>query len=687
MSAAEIADELQVSSRTIHRDLPEIEQLLAPFGITLRRKAGSGMQLVAPPNRLAALKQALRAAETTEFTAEERKVMLLCLLLERSEPVKLFALARELQVAVPTISGDLDELVAWIRQAGLQLVRKRGVGVILTGDEGRKRAAISQLVHDHLDDSALFAASSAPKDRVGRKLMEMVGRDLFYRVEKALWQLDEQMPSALSEQAYTFLLLQLSVALTRSSRGFAIGPDGESGVPISDKAVSLTRRLAAMLELSLPPEEERHVAGLLQEWQRDAPAKGLIHDDLAQFEWVNRLVRAVARSAGYPLEQDNSLKEGLLQHISQVFARIKAGETVKNPLLPQIRRDYASLFATVRAAVDDLSPDLVLPDEEIAFLVMHMVAAMERIDQEALRVRALLVCTSGIGSSKLLAARVKKELPQIDLLAHVSWYEAARFPREAYDLIISTVDLPLPADQYIKLTPLLTKEEVERLAEFVQNLRLSAGLAASGRDDGTPASLAALDRVGAYSRDIVRLIEQFRIYRLALGDAGDGDGTGDGTGDSAGDGRGGDEISLSGVMEQVAAILVRRGQLGEAHVQDLIRLIVERERRGSQLLAGTGLALLHARSDAVDAPLVALFRPDRPFRWTGLPVGERVRQILFMLGPVEMEARTLEVLSEWSAMLLEPGMIPLLEKEDEAAIKGLFSDQFKRYIKTKLGWR
>lgn len=63
----------------------------------------------------------------------------------------------------------------------------------------------------------------------------------------------------------------------------------------------------------------------------------------------------------------------------------------------------------------------------------------------------------------MLAVRLTKELPQINIVGNASWFEAARIPEKDYDLIISTVDLPLPPDQYIKLSPLLTKDEAERL--------------------------------------------------------------------------------------------------------------------------------------------------------------------------------------------------------------------------------
>lgn len=103
---------------------------------------------------------------------------------------------------------------------------------------------------------------------------------------------------------------------------------------------------------------------------------------------------------------------------------------------------------------------------------MHFGAAIERSKQFPWKVRAVLVCTSGIGSSKLLAVRIHKELPQIELIGHLSWYEAVRLPADDYDLIISTVNLPLASDRYIKISPLLTEDEATKLRAFIHDITL-----------------------------------------------------------------------------------------------------------------------------------------------------------------------------------------------------------------------
>jgi mannitol operon transcriptional antiterminator len=460
ITAGEMAAEIKVSTRTIHRELSELENVLASYGVILLKKSGIGMQLQASPQQLEVLKQRLLHNQTMDYTSDERKILLLCFLLEANEPLKLFALAHDLHITVPTVSHDLDELEAWIAKSGLQLIRRRGFGVLLVGNEAAKRKMISQLVQMHVDDSDLFGqVGDQPYHPVTAHLLAMVSKDNWMHVEQVLWHLEEQWLIGLSESEYNDLLIRLSVAITRIRQGKWIEDNPElqsSGGTVSgsEKAItknSMVQQISESLELELPPTEAAYIAELL-EGNNDTDVNELLpHDDLGLMEMVGRIIHYVEDHIGFPISEDRSLREGLFHHIKPALQRLAEGVHIRNPLLHQIRKDYELLFDFVRQGVDVIISHLSVPDEEIGYLVMHFGASLERVKQFPRVVRAIVVCRSGIGSSKLLAIRLGKEMPQIKIIDFVSWYEAARIPEDEYDLIISTVDLPLDADQYIKL--------------------------------------------------------------------------------------------------------------------------------------------------------------------------------------------------------------------------------------------
>src|SRR4051794_39186667 len=84
----EIAEEVQVSSRTVHRELKDLENLIKRYELKLKKKAGTGLLIQGKQENLEELKQALLGMTPNEYTPDERKTLTLCTLLEATEPVK-----------------------------------------------------------------------------------------------------------------------------------------------------------------------------------------------------------------------------------------------------------------------------------------------------------------------------------------------------------------------------------------------------------------------------------------------------------------------------------------------------------------------------------------------------------------------------------------------------------------------
>lgn len=668
ITAGQIAEEIQISTRTVHRELQELEPLLAANALSLVKKSGIGIQVGGTDENVTRFKEALSQSETVTYSPEERKVLIMCRLLDEVEPIKLFTLAHEMQAAIPTVSHDLDEIEPQLRKYGLTLVRRRGYGVEIEGSEQAKRELIGALAREYLDHSDLFGASAESSSRwpVTRRLLDMVGLCNFFAIEKTLWQLEEQWPNRLSETAYTHLLIRLSVAVTRIQRQHWIQASRQGEDAPDDDDLRL-KRLAEQLVLTWPKDEQAYLLKLLDGEEAAAPDASSVFLEkygLKLAENALDLIRSVEDRMNVPFAKDRSLLEGLIRHLGPALARLRNGEVIRNPLLSQIKKDYETLFAAVRKAMEETLPEVKVPDEEIGYIVMHFGASSERLNLFPRNIRALLVCTSGIGSSKLLAVRINKEIPQIELIGHYSWYEAARIPEDRYDLIISTVDLQLEPDRYIKLSPLLTREETERLKSYIRDITLHKPPAetSSVPDDGGP--WERLRRMNSYSTEIIRLLDHFHVYEPEAVY---------------------DHRDLKSVLSIMLSTISDEGILQQKHI--IVERLLQREQQGSQIIPDTELALFHTRSEWVRKPFLSLFRLNTPVALGGNEGASQVRQILLMLAPNELGKQSLEILSEVSAMLLLPEMIRLLEREDAETIKAFISREFEKYIKSKLEWR
>ncbi|MDU4696748.1 MULTISPECIES: BglG family transcription antiterminator [Paenibacillus] len=668
MTAAEIAAEINVSVRTVHRELDEIEKILAYFGLALHRKSGTGISVWSNTGgseegeKLQEARRLLLVDKPSDYSGEDRQLLLICRLLEEQEPCKLFTLAHGLKVTVATISSDLDEVEPWARRFGLELVRRRGYGVELIGEEQGKRAALCQLAADHLDYSDLIGGS--PESQVSSataKLLEVVGTHNLMTVENTLWAMNWDWTEHLSENAYTQLLIHLSVSVNRIHAGRLVGniagpgKSGSGGGGEQDEAETsrFVLRLAEQLKLTFPPEEIAYMNGLFNRAKEASPE--LVQADMELVETVFRLTENVVKRTGIPFQEDRLLRSGLLEHMGPAFKRIREGSRIRNPLLGAIRKDYEELFGIVREAMNDSASGLDVPDEEIGFLVMHFGASIERLNQLGRNVRAILVCSSGLSSSKLLATRLAKEMPQIEVLGNVSWYEAKRLPESDYDLIISTIDLPLPEDRYVRLSPLLTEEDSERLLEYVQHTTLKSRKLTTEPES---TKTRAFDKVRSLSmvlNEVVSLLEQFDVSTLSN--------------------RGASlRETVTVALEEINRSFVPPSV---SDVQAVTDRLLEREKMASQVIPGTSLALFHTRTRFVNYRSLALFRLEEPVLLDG---GTEVGALLFMLAPRELTRESLEVLSEISALLLKPELVELLETGESQEIRNFLATELLVYF-------
>lgn len=675
VTAGEIAVEVKVSARTVHRELLMIEQWLEPLGMRLEKKSGTGIRIYSGSDDLSTLRQKLEGNEYVEFTPEERKLFMLCILLDEAEPVKLLALASDLKVTVSTVTTDLDDLESRIRQAGLKLVRRRGYGVKITGSEAIHRRAIAALALEMLDESDLFGRQPEQGGSlVNQKLLGMIGHSDVLTIENALWQPDIEWLEKIPERQYMKLLIQLSVAVVRIRRGYHIerprsgtGSAATAGkvtephetrVPVF-MASRLCSVLSSQLGMSFSEEEQHYFHQLLMETEQQLLSSSLLPiDDLILMDRVHSLTDQMQKRAGYAFHEDRLLREGLIAHMIPVMERLEAHQVIRNPLLQQIRKDYDILFEQVKASVLQAWQGTEVPDEEIGFLVMHFGASIERLRALKQDIRAIVVCNSGIGSSRMLSSRLSKEFPEIQIIDSVSWYEAARVPTEEYDLVLSTVDLPMEEGQYYKVSPLLTADESERLRHFIKTTTLQRQHRKPRETgDEAPNRYSDPDAMEATLLEIVRVIGKFQVHAL----------------DNA-------HLDFAHSVLAMCKIVHRAGVLKDPG--EVARLLEVRESMGSQKIPGTRLALFHTRSESIYRPSINLFQLEEPLLQT-MDDPEGVSHVLLMLGPKELSKESLEVLSEISALLLQEEMIALLGKGNRDEIIHYLSRELVGFYRSK----
>lgn len=160
-----------------------------------------------------------------------------------------------------------------------------------------------------------------------------------------------------------------------------------------------------------------------------------------------------------------ALEKNLYNHLSMALNRIKKGIWTSNPYREDIKKNYKNIYEMTRKICDSVFSGESISDDEIAYIVLYFAAAVN--DADSCVFRALVICTSGMGTSKLLVSRLKKEFPNILVEKTLPLIKLQEEALDQYDIIISTAPLQADLSKAVTVSPLLTDEEVKLLRRIM----------------------------------------------------------------------------------------------------------------------------------------------------------------------------------------------------------------------------
>lgn len=166
-------------------------------------------------------------------------------------------------------------------------------------------------------------------------------------------------------------------------------------------------------------------------------------------EFVNEvlyeMIDVAERVFGTSFRDDSMLLSGLKTHLRPTIFRLRMGLAIRNPLINDIKDRYSALFekCILIANVLNNKLDVDVPDDEIGYIAMHFGAAIARKNDKTKRHNILVVCASGIGTSRMLLSKLQM-FPQLNIVDTVSSLRVKDFKdRDDIDLIVSTIPLDI----------------------------------------------------------------------------------------------------------------------------------------------------------------------------------------------------------------------------------------------------
>ena len=611
ISTKEMASRIKVSRRTLFREPETVRLILDQYNLSLVTRPGLALQ-----GDSSLIARDLDGREAPEaLDRDERQDMLLYELLRSEEKEKLVVYAARFQVSEATISHDLEDLQKRLKQWDLKLSKDGTV----SGSEESRRQAMASLLRDGVEYKTVdYLDPDTVLEQIfsGSAIFSLLNQDILRRVLDLFSSQREELGLSRFEQnSYIGLVIHLVIALDRIQSGESSG-DTIEGLPDLEESRQNAAKIAALMEekfeLTFPASEIDAIALHLRGAKVNASnAEGILdHDQNEILELARLFVESFPASDAAQLSTDPQFIQGLLSHLEPTVIRLKKGLPIYNPLLKSLKEQYGELFEKTRQAARPIEQSLgvVLSDEEIGFLTMHVGACFERSGYQYRRkVRTAVVCASGIGVSALLCARLKTAFASQMELENLSLMQAKS--RSDFEFFITTFHpgtLPAP---FIQVSPMLPVSDLKKIQEQLALLQ----------SQPAPSSMVQT----AMDEDLQKLEEAVQAVRRLIS-----------------------RIPIVHSASQKAEELIHEAAgILEGDQKQLEADLLQREQLGPVVDQQEGFGLFHARSTGTQKPQAVVLVPQQ-----GTFNGS-LRVILVTILPEDHTKAMQEVLSELNVAL------------------------------------
>ena len=427
-TTSELAEERQVSMRTIQTDLKVIREALAdrPCVSFISDRRGS-MVHITDPDGFEELKEQY-ILEYTEYTniQDERIDQILFYLLQRHRSVSVYDLESELYISGSTLGSDLKRIRGILTGTGLEILRNDN-RVAIEGTEINKRACI--LERKLMVSNGTFlsrtpqAAQEYIKEIVVRKLVEF--------------------RQSISEAELSNLIILLHVTSHRIQEDFYIMPYDlqirENLEPERSLAQGIFDDLEKRFHLHVTKEEVNYLALYFK--GQGGYAEPVIKEETNSF--VIESLTAIKDELGLDFTGNLNLRISLALHCTPLFVRVRYGMQLKNPIKDSIMQSYPQGVDVAAFFADRIYRKLrkKVSDDEIAYLAIYFSSALSEIHSNMPGSHVLVISAARGSENTLMQQILTRWFPtRIAEISFITPGDLEKNPdaMEGHDVILTT---------------------------------------------------------------------------------------------------------------------------------------------------------------------------------------------------------------------------------------------------------
>lgn len=669
-----IAEILNVSSRTVLREMPKIEEWLDENGFNFIKKPGVGLIIDESLENQQLILELLEVENVQkEYSKEERKRIILSELLIAKEPLKLFYFTNQLKVSEGTLSNDLDGIEDWLKVFDIKLIRRQGVGIYLEGNEKNYRKVLSDILYRTLEEKELIkllkkslnspSSENSIEFSIENRMLNFIDKTIIKGIEKIVFELEEKFNFKLIDSDYIGLVVHISLAVQRIKNGEKISMDKSSLseleiLPEFAVATEITEKLEKVFTIEIPKDEigyiTMHLKGArlrLNKVENDIDLDNL---DIKQIS--NYIITEVENDFNIEIINKQKLSKDIYNHLVPAISRMSMKLNIRNPLLENIKEQYSEIYHSCENACEILKKITKIdkiPESEVAYIAMHIAAAIEEnLKNENLSV--VIACPTGVGTSKLLGVNIKKEFPNLDIKNSISVIniDTKKLKDDGIDFIISTVDLDVDY-RYICLNPMFLQKDKIKLKEFIHRYSKQRITKKIIKKE-LKCDKDKIKNITNLGIEIISILEEVRVREInnvkTVND-------------------------LIGIASSVFAENVN-------HAKEIKKLLLEREEKSSTYLNGFNMMLLHCKDKKITSCKFGVIRLNEKL----IEDGKEINFAIISLIPEKNTQTQINIMSHINGEIIEReslrnSIMKISEEELTSIIEKILGDLYRKELK------
>ena len=563
LSIKEIAKATKIKERTLYREIKNLESSLNQFGINLAKEKSKYVL----KGDLSVLDSSVFEAsfEDYAYLTETRLNLILCFLI-LSEDTSIKDISEKLMLSYNTIATAIGTIEKILSDYKLTLIRKKGYGIGIEGSEIDRRVLLISLLCNEISDEEFFTRLNDRSILSSNPFIKFLNFDFLKKVFYQNKHLD--VFKIYTDSSIKKILISLNVVFLRMS----FPTDIKENITHQeyDSIKSLLIASKDIIEFDITDDIIQFLVKILKTCRLIEQLSYL--NDKYSFTLVYKislLIKYVSEKMNVDFTQDTSLFSGLIAHVESAIKRHQMNLTEKNDELQDfVLKNYNELYLVIKSELLVIFDEIMFNSTELSYIVIHFASSYEQIYRKNF-IRALVICASGIGSSKILGSQIRKNIPEIINLEYTIPSKVTKSLVNNYDVVISTIELEQDVD-YLLIPTILKVKDIHLIREKILSSR-------SFKRNNTvkKESVVNIDKFSSACRIILKNTEYVVTDSIANY-----------------------EVILKGILTASALNITNK--------EEVFHSLLERHNKSSIVVPNTNIDLFHTLNNGIEEPFVII---------------------------------------------------------------------------------